>query len=157
MEIMEKFTKSKKNQLNNIQEGPIEQITNKVKMLIFVRDEGFMLMQNENVLSCISLDVLNNNPILSIKQNLLENGIILNQFYQNEIEGPYLISPDSKDVYYICLLVLTYNDYKFMKNNMDLTNKTKLVSIGLNYIDDIKVTDIFTQYLITKLKKDFKI
>ena len=52
---------------------------------------------------------------------------------------------------------VTYNDYKFMKNNIDLNNKTKLVSISLAYIDDIKICDLSTLYLITKLKKDFKI
>jgi len=44
-----------------------------------------------------------------------------------------------------------------MKNNIDLNNKTKLVSISLAYIDDIKICDLSTLYLITKLKKDFKI
>jgi len=100
---MEKFTSSKKKNIKAIQqENTTPEITYKVELLIYVKDEGHILMQSEEYLSCISLIVQNNNPALSIKQNLLENGIILNQFYQYDIEGPFYISKDSKDIYYTC-------------------------------------------------------
>jgi len=148
--------------------------------LIYIKDEGYVLMRTEPIPSW-SYDLRNNVQKLSgqfltlvsgtIEENETpeqclrreiyeEAGIVLNEFKQLEIEGPFYASKGSTYKYYTCLLELNYNEYKMVSAPGDGTKNEKLsrtVKISVGDIDDIRFNDLISQYLIQKLKITYNI
>jgi hypothetical protein len=52
--------------------------------------------------------------------------------------------------YYICLIEIRYNDYK--QSSIQTNDENRIVKISLGDIDNIKIFDVVTDYLLLKLK-----
>lgn len=151
-----------------------------VVCLIYIKDEGFMLMRSEvvppwqhkhrnnvNKLSSHFLTVVSGTiedvetPQACLRRELYEEaGIVLNEFFQFEIEGPFFQTKGSTAQYYTSVLVLNYNEYKMVSAPGDGSKTEKLsrtVKISVGDIDEIKCNDMISQYLIQKLKTDFNL
>ncbi|NPV12848.1 MAG: NUDIX hydrolase [Ignavibacteria bacterium] len=100
-------------------------------------------------------------PHQTLRRELYEEaGIVLNEFYQFEIEGPFFQTKSSSVQYYLCLLVLNYNDYKIVTAPGDGSKTeqlSKTIKINIADLDHIKINDLISKYLINKLKTDFNI
>jgi hypothetical protein len=79
-----------------------------------------------------------------------ETGIALNNMFQIEIGDSFFKNSESSSKYYICLLELTYGDYK--QSSAKTTSENRVVRVSLGDIDDIKYQDLITNYMILKLK-----
>lgn len=195
---MDKFTKVKKAQekqvqkdidsvvydgyLKVIKEGDWEFTIDKdcVVCLIYVKDEGYILMRSEpvppwqykhkndiNKLSGRFLTVISGSiekgetPQACLRRELYEEaGIVLSEFYQFKIEGPFYHSKSTVSQYYTCILELNYNEYKMVTAPGDGSTKEKLsktLKISVADIDNIRLNDMISQYLITKLKNEYNI
>lgn len=196
---MEKFTKVKKTQekLQKQEEDIkykgdfISVITNDdgweftdendcVVCLIFVKDEGYVLMRREPVppwsykyrnnvqkLSGYFLTLVSGTiedgetPQATLRRELYEEaGIVLNEFKQLDIEGPYFQTKGTAAQYYTCLLELNYNDYKLVTAPGDGSKTEKLsrtMKISVADLDEIRTNDMISQYLIQKLKFEYNI
>lgn len=195
---MEKFTKVKKAQAQQIQkdqdsvvydgyfkvikqdEYEFTEESDCVVCLIYVKDEGYLLMRSEPVpawsykhkndvqkLSGQFLTVVSGTieegetPQACLRRELYEEaGLVLNEFYQFEIEGPFFRSKATSARFYTCLLELNYNEYKMVAAPGDGSKSEKLsktIKISLGDIDKIKCNDMISQYLITKLKKEYNL
>jgi len=195
---MEKFTKVKKTQIqqaqqaqdNIVYDGFIKVIkeddwefvedSDSIVCLIYVKDEGFLLMRSEPVppwqyknknnvqklsghyLTLVSGSIEDGEtPQKCLRRELYEEaGIVLNEFYNFDIEGPFFMTKGGTCQYYTCLLELNYNDYKMVTAPGDGTkdeNISKTIKISLGDIDEIRMNDMISQYLVTKLKKDYNV
>lgn len=193
---MDKFTKVKKAEqvqvqndidsvvykgdyINVIKQDNYEFVVEKdcVVCLIYMKDEGYILMRSEPVpswqykyknnvqklsgrfLTLISGTIENGEtPQACLRRELYEEaGIVLNEFFQFEIQGPFFRSKGASAQYYLCLLDLSYNEYKLVTAPGDGSkqeNLSKTVKISIADIDAIKVNDLISQYLINKLKTE---
>jgi len=195
---MEKFTKVKKTQEKQAQkeddsivyDGYIKVIKQDdweftderdcVVCLIFVKDEGYVLMRSEPVppwiykyrnnvqkLSGYFLTLVSGTiedgeiPQATLRRELYEEaGIVLNEFKQLDIEGPYFQTKGTAAQYYTCLLELNYNDYKLVTAPGDGSKTEKLsrtMKISIADLDEIRTNDMISQYLIQKLKFEYNI
>lgn len=150
-----------------------------VLCLVYFIDEGYILMRTEPVapwyyryninqktpnrfLTLISGTIENNEtPQQTLRRELYEEaGIILSEFYEFDIEGPFFHTKGSTAQYYTCLLPLTYNDFRIVMAPGDGSaheKMSKTIRVSVGDIDDIKINDIVSQYLILKLKNEYKI
>ncbi len=165
-----------------IKENEYEFVVDKdcVTCLIYFKDEGYILMRSEpvtpwqykyknniNKLSGRFLTVVSGtiedgeSPQACLRRELYEEaGIVLNEFYNFDIEGPYFHSKGTSSQFYTCIIELNYNEYKLVTAPGDGSTKEKLsktLKISIADIDEIKVNDMVSQYLITKLKKDYNL
>jgi len=196
---MEKFTKVKKEQEKNVQlndnsvvykgdhisvikKEDYEYIVEKDKIscLIYVKDEGYLIMRSEpvtpwqdkyknniNKLSGLFLTVVSGTieqgetPAACLRRELYEEaGIVMSEFYQFEIEGPFFSNKGNTSQVYTCLMELSYNDFRLVAAPGDGSKTEKLsrtLKISLGDLDEIKVNDMITQYLFTKLKKEYNV
>lgn len=145
--------------------------------LVYIKDEGYVLMRSEVVppwsfrhkndvhkltsrfLTLISGTIeKDETPQSCLRRELYEEaGLVLNEFYQFNIEGGFQQSKGNSAQYYLCLLELVYNQYKLVAAPGDGSKTEKLsrtVKISVGDLDEIKVNDLITQYLINKLKTD---
>jgi len=196
---MEKFTKVKKSQEAQVQtdkdsiayDGNYIKVINEndweftvesdsIVCLIYIKDEGYILMRSEpvppwqykhknnvNKLSGHFLTLVSGTieegetPQKCLRRELYEEaGLVLNEFYNFEIEGPFFMSKASSAQFYTCLLELNYNEYKMVTAPGDgskTENVSKTIKISLGDIDEVRMNDMISQYLITKLKKDYNV
>jgi len=79
-----------------------------------------------------------------------KTGIVLNNMFSIDVDESFFKDFDNYNKYYVCLLELSYNDYK--QSSVKLTEENKVVKISLGDIDNIKYYDLITNYMILKLK-----
>jgi 8-oxo-dGTP pyrophosphatase MutT (NUDIX family) len=150
-----------------------------VIVLPYLPEEGYILLRHEyvptyqwahreefksatNFISVISGCIEEGE---SPKQALLrelreEAGIVLSSMKELEIERPLHVSKGSLTSYYPCLLELRYNDFKQVAAIGDGSRDEKLsktIKVSLGDIDQIRCFDLITEYMIQKLKQEYKI
>ena len=162
-----------------IQENEWEFVVEKdcVVCLPYVVDEGYFLMRSEPVppwtydrksnsqqLSSHYLTMVSGTiedgetPHTCLRRELYEEaGIILNEFKQLNIEGPFYMTKGNTAKYYLCLLELNYNDFKLVSAPGDgskTENISKTMKVSLGDIDEIRLNDMISLYLVNKLKTE---
>lgn len=151
-----------------------------VCVLPYLKDEGYLLMRNEflpsykigldggvnrkdsNFLTvCTETLKKDETPINAVRRGLYEEvGLVLNQYYEIDATPSIFISKGSTIRGYFYILELNFNDYQLIQPPTDCTlseKKSKNLKVSLGDIDDIRINDIFTMYLFTKLKYDYKL
>lgn len=150
-----------------------------VVILPFLRDEGVLIMRNEyvptykfrnkthpvlkdttNYLTVITGQIEEGETVENtIRRELYEEaGLLLTNHCELHIEGPLHISKSNASCYYLCLLELGINEYKFTKPVGDGSNnekKSQTIRIDAGCIDDIRRFDLITQYLLEKFRNEF--
>jgi len=95
-------------------------------------------------------------PEQTIRRELYEeSGIVLNNLFQFEVEGPFFCQKYSSGQMWVCLIELPINSYRQVKPPTDGSKKEKLskcIRISIADIDQIVNNDLISKYLITKLK-----
>jgi ADP-ribose pyrophosphatase YjhB (NUDIX family) len=163
--MMEKFTKVKKTQEKQSQQeddnikykGKFITLVNEdgweytiendcVVCLVYIKDEGYILMRSEPVppwsykyknnvqklsghfLTPVSGTIEEGEtPQACLRRELYEEaGIVLSEFKQLDIEGPYFQNKGGSAQYYLCLLELNYNEYKMVTAPGDGSKTEKL-------------------------------
>lgn len=152
--------------------------SDKIVILPYLKDDSYLLLKYEKILSfeykhknidkynkynnvnnfisMIRGDIKKNeNPDQSLKRVLIEEcGLVLNHNYQVLIDKILFKDEKSTGQYYISLLELNYNDFKQIP--IEKNNNT-LIKVYLNELDNIKTTDLVTDYLLLKLKYNYKL
>ena len=149
----------------------------KVAILPYFRDEATFLMRLEytpayqyknrdksnlrnitNYLTIITGTIEEGeSPEQAIRRELHEEGgIVLNNLYPFEIEGPYFSDKYNTGQLYVCLLELPVNSYRQIKPPTDGSMNEKLsksIRVSIADVDQIVKNDLITKYLIEMLKK----
>lgn len=98
----------------------------------------------------------NETPEQAIRRELHEEGgIVLNNLYPFEIEGPLFIDKYSTSQIWICLLELPVNSYRQIKPPTDGSKNEQLsksIRVSVGDIDQIVNNDLISKYLIQSLK-----
>lgn len=180
IEIIKDFTIFKGNKINVFQNKETEWIktNDKVFILPYIVSENCFLLRNEPVtpyisknkntktkslyLTAIGGNMLNNETSQqTLKRKLYDDcGILLSDMYDIKIEGPFFYSKISEDQYYISILVLNPNDYRTTFTQVPQTEYDKqsmLLKIKINDINNILITDLYTTYMLEKLKNTLNI
>lgn len=148
----------------------------KIAILPYFRDEATFLMRLEytpayqyknrdksnlkritNYLTVITGTIENGEtPEQTIRRELYEEGgIVLNNMYPFEVEGPYFLQKYGVGQIWICLLELPVNSYRQIKPPTDGSKHEKLsrnIKVSVGDVDQIVNNDLISKYLITKLK-----
>lgn len=90
-------------------------------------------------------------PILTVKQCMTRNGIILSDLYKIEPLAVFFKNEHQTSRYFLYLLELYTNDYRMIKNN-----ESNIIRVDLGSIDDLRIVDLVTYYLIEELNKSIK-
>ena len=100
-------------------------------------------------------------PEQAVRRELYEEaGLILSSIYPIEVEKNLFMNKGTTSQYYICLLELNFNDYRFttpIGDGSDIEKNSKTIKLDLKYIDDIKTFDLITDYMLLKLKYEYNI
>lgn len=147
----------------------------KVVFLTYLRDEATFLMRLEytpaymyknrdksnlrNITNYLTVNTGSmeegETPEQTIRRELYEeNGIILNNMFQFDIEGPYFIDKYNTSQLWFCLLELPVNTYRQIKPPTDGTKNEKLsktIRVSIGDINQIVKNDLMTKYLVDKL------
>lgn len=153
----------------------ILQIGDKVAILPYFRDEASFLMRLEytpayqyknrdksnlkritNYLTVITEGMQQGEtPEQTIRRGLYEEGgIVLNNLYPFDVEGPYFVDKFSTGQMWVCLLELPVNSFRQIKPPTDGSKKEKLsknIIVSIGDVNQIVNNDLITKYLITKL------
>lgn len=152
----------------------ILQTKDKVAILPYFRDEATFLMRLEyttaymyknrgtklrnitNYLTIITGGIENNEtPEQTIRRELYEEGgIVLNNMFQFDIQGPFFVDKFSTSQIWICLLELPVNTYRQVKPPTDGSKHeelSKCIRISIGDINQIVNNDILSKYLVDKL------
>lgn len=164
--------------LNIIEYNNWDIITGKDKIAIlpYLKDDGYILLMYENIptyhykykeidgykdvfnfLTTIKGDIKNNEPQQSVRNILSEKcGIFLSNNYPITIDKKLFKDEKNTGQYYISLLELNFNDFKQgpLKKSID---ENRVIKLSLGDIDDIKIFDLITDYMILKLKYEYNI
>jgi len=149
----------------------------KVAILPYLKDEGYILMRYENIptynykykntegykdvenfLSIIKGDIeKNETPSQSVRRVLLEDcGLVLGQNYPITIDKNLFKDEKNTGQYHIALIELNYNDFRqgpLKKSEED----NRVIKLSLGEIDDIKSFDLISDYMLLKLRYDYNI
>lgn len=160
----------------NYKDTEILQIKDKIAILPYFSDEATFLMRLEyipayqyrnrdkselrkitNYLTVITGTMEEGEtPEKTIRRELYEEGgIVLNNLYGFEIEGPFFVQKYSTGQVWTCLLELPVNSYRQIKPPTDGSDKEKLskcIRVSVGDIAQIVNNDLVSKYLITKLK-----
>ena len=151
-----------------------------IVVLPYVKDEGYVFLRSENIppwsdkykgkelgkstqfLTLISGTIENGEtPEQTLRRELYEEGgIALTQFYNFEIEGPYFTSKSSTYQFYICLMELSYTDFKMVAPPGDGTQHEKMAKtlrVSIADLDEIRINDMVTRLLVDKLKNNYNL
>jgi len=151
-----------------------------VVCLIYIKDEGYVVMRSEPIppwshkyknntqkLSGYFLTLVSGTiedgetPQGCLRRELYEEaGIVMSEFKQLEIEGPFFQSKGTSSQYYTCLLELNYNEYKLVTAPGDgskTEQMSKTLKISVADLDNIRVNDMISKYLIEKLKNEYNL
>jgi len=95
-------------------------------------------------------------PEQTIRRELYEEGgIVMNNMYQFQVEGPFFLQKYSTGQIWVCLMELPVNTYRQIKPPTDGTEKERLsknIRVSVADINQIVNNDLVSKYLITKLK-----
>ena len=146
----------------------------KVAILPYFRDESTFLMLLEylptyqyknkeskyrnitNYLTTITGTIEENETVeQTIRRELYEEGgIVLNNLYNFEYDGPFFLTKNNTTQIWTCLVELPVNSYKQIKPPTDGSKKEKLssiINVSIGDINQIIHNDLVTKYLIDKL------
>ena len=159
----------------NYKDTEILDVKDKVAILPYFRDEATFLMRLEytpayqyknrdksnlkritNYLTIITGTIEEGEtPEKTIRRELYEEGgIVLNNLYPFEVEGPYFMQKYSTGQVWVCLLELPVNSYRQIKPPTDGSEHEKLskcIRVSVGDINQIVNNDLVSKYLITKL------
>lgn len=94
-------------------------------------------------------------PEQAIRRELYEEGgVVLNNLFQFDIEGPYFIDKYMVNQMYICLIELPVNTYRQIKPPTDHSDKEKLskcIRVSIGDIHQIVNNDLISKYLVDKI------
>lgn len=100
-------------------------------------------------------------PEKTIRRELFEEGgIIINNLFPFEVEGPFFFQKYSSSQAYLSLLELPVNSYRQTKPPTDGSKSEKLskcIRVSIGDINQIVNNDLITKYLLTKLKNQIDI
>ena len=154
----------------------ILQLKDKVAILPYFRDEATFLMRLEytpayqyknrdksnlkritNYLTVITGAIEEGEtPEQTIRRELYEEGgIILNNLYPFEVEGPFFTDKYNTSQMWICLLELPVNSYRQIKPPTDGSVNEKLskcIKVSVGDVAQIVNNDLITRHMITMLK-----
>jgi 8-oxo-dGTP pyrophosphatase MutT (NUDIX family) len=155
----------------------ILKVNDKVAIIPYFRDEATFLMRLEylpsyqyknrdksniknitNYLTVITGMIEDGEtPEQTIRRELHEEaGLVLNNMYPFEVEGPFFTDKYSSSQIWICLLELPVNSYRQIKPPTDGSKHEKLsrsIRVSVGDIDQIVNNDLITKYLVSMLKK----
>jgi 8-oxo-dGTP pyrophosphatase MutT (NUDIX family) len=152
----------------------ILQTKDKVAILPYFRDEATFLMRLEytpaymyknrgtklrnitNYLTVITGGIENNEtPEQTVRRELYEEGgIVLNNLFQFDMQGPFFVDKFSTSQIWICLLELPVNTYRQVKPPTDGSKHeelSKCIRVSIGDINQIVNNDLLSKYLIDKL------
>jgi len=148
----------------------------KVAILPYIKDEGFILMRYENIptyqykyqniegyrnvtnfLTIIKGDINKiETPSQAVRRLLINDcGLVLNSNFPITIDKTLFKDEKNTGQYYISLIELKYNDFK--QGPLTNNNNDRVIKISLGEIDNIKSFDLITDYLLLKLRFDYDI
>ena len=164
----------------NYKDVEILKTKDKIAILPYFRDEGEFLMRLEylpayqyknkdnfnlrkitNYLTVITGTIETNEiPEQTIRRELYEeSGIIINNLFNFDVEGPLFLQKYSTTQVWVCLLELPINSYRQIKPPTDGSKGEKLskcIRISLADIDQLVKNDVISAYLVSKLKNLIK-
>jgi len=151
--------------------------SDRIIVLPYVKDEGYVYLRSEVVPPWIekhqtsSSQMRNTQQFLTVISGTIEKGeepaqtlrrelyeeagIALNQFFNFDIEGPFFESKGNTSAFYICLMELSYTDYKMVTAVGDGTKAeavAKTLRVSIADLDEIRINDMATKVLVDKLK-----
>jgi hypothetical protein len=95
-------------------------------------------------------------PEKTIRRGLYEEGgLVLNNLYPFEVEGPFFVDKYTTGQVWVCFLELPVNSYRQIKPPTDGSTAEKLskcIRVSVGDIDQIVNNDLISKYMITKLK-----
>jgi hypothetical protein len=145
-------------------------------ILPYLRDDGFILLKYSKTpafsykykdigsykntsffLTCIKGYTNDDeNEIQNVRRILhKETGLVVSTNVSIEVDKILFKNDINVGQYHICLLDLSYSDYK--QTSLKNTDDNRVVKVSLGDIDEIKSYDLMTDYMLLKLKYEVKI
>lgn len=145
-----------------IEEGTILMLSEYIPAYQYRNKDIQSLKRITNYLSVITGSIEDGEAIeKAIRRELYEEGgIIINNLYTVNYNGPYFKTKRHTSQIYTCLLELKINDYKQTKPPTDGSKIEKLarpVKISIGDLDHLKINDMLTKNLILELKNNYNL
>jgi len=154
--------------------------SDRIVVLPYVKEEGYVFLRSEVVppwsdkykgkelgkstqfLTVISGTIDDGEtPEQTLRRELYEEaGIALNQFYNFDISGPFFESKGNTSQFYVCLMELSYTDYKMVAppgDGSEYEKVAKTLRVSISDLDEIKINDMATRLLVDKLKHEYNL
>ena len=164
--------------------------SDRIVVLPYFKDEGYVFLRSENIppwsdkykgnkfgkskpappgvgittqfLTVISGTIEDGEtPEQTLRRELYEEaGIAMTQFFNFDIEGPYFESKGSVAQFYVCLMELSYTDFKMVAPPGDGTQAEKVAKtlrVSIADLEEIKINDMATRLLVDKLKNNYNL